>query len=272
MDFAAHRRGDLGTAFLDAWLEQTGDYDALGPLRFYLVYRAMVRAKVALLRRPPDDAEFARYLATAQGYARRGTAAILVMHGLSGSGKTTVAGALAQALAAVRIRSDVERKRLSGQPALARTHSAIGAGIYGEEETRATYARLAALAARIAGAGFPVIVDAAFLRHWQRELLRRAARVASVSFTIVSVRAREQALRERIRARHAAAGDASEADEAVLDHQLATQDPLFGDELLGTVTLEGDAARSGPGWDACVRDLAARAGIGLAGGRAGPGH
>jgi aminoglycoside phosphotransferase family enzyme/predicted kinase len=261
MDFAAHGRGDLGVAFLNAWLEHTGDYGALEPMRFYLVYRALVRAKVALLRRTPDREEFMRYLATAQGYARRGAAAVFIMHGLSGSGKTTVADALAQALGAVHVRSDVERKRLSGQPALARTHSRIEGGIYGEEETRATYARLATLAAAIAGAGFAVIVDAAFLRRWQRELLQRAAREARVPFTIVSVRAGERMLRERVRARLAAAADASEADEAVLEHQLATQDPLSADELLGTLTLDAAAPLSGPGWAACVRDLLARSGM-----------
>jgi aminoglycoside phosphotransferase family enzyme/predicted kinase len=261
MDFAAHRRGDLGVTFLNAWLEHSGDYGALEPMRFYLVYRALVRAKVALLRRAPDHEEFMRYLGTAQGYARPGAGAVFIMHGLSGSGKTTVAGALARALGAVHVRSDVERKRLAGQPAAARTHSGIGGGIYGEEGTRATYARLATLAAGIAGAGFAVIVDAAFLRHWQRELLRRAARGAQVPFTIVSVRAEERTLRERVKARHAAASDASEADGAVLEHQLAAQDPLFGDELLGTLTLDATATLSGPGWSACVRDLLARSGL-----------
>jgi aminoglycoside phosphotransferase family enzyme/predicted kinase len=261
MDFAAHGRGDLAVTFLDAWLEHTGDHGALAPLRFYLVYRALVRAKVALLRQPRDQAEFARYFATAQGYARPGAGAVFIMHGLSGSGKTTVAGALAQALGAVRIRSDVERKRLAGRPALARTDSEIAAGIYGEDDTRATYARLATLAEGIAGAGFAVIVDAAFLRRWQRELLARAARAADVPCTIVSVRAGESMLRERVQARDAAAADASEAGVAVLEHQLATQDPLSGDEMLGTLTLDGTAARSGPGWTACVRDLLARSGL-----------
>jgi hypothetical protein len=103
-----------------------------------------------------------------------------------------------------------------------------------------------------------VIVDAASLHRWQRELMRRAALAAGASFTIVGVRASESVLRERVRARQAASLDASEADELVLEHQMRTQDPLSRDELLGSITVEGGAATSGSGWEACVRDLAAR--------------
>jgi aminoglycoside phosphotransferase family enzyme/predicted kinase len=272
MDLAARGRSDLAWDFLDAWLERTGDYGALEVMRFYLVYRALVRAKVALLRQPPDCQEFARYLGTAQNYVKPGAPAVLIMHGLSGSGKTTVAGALARALGAVRIRSDVVRKQLAAYPSLARTHSAVGQGLYGEKSTHATYFALVTLAGRIAPAGFPVIVDAAFLRHCQRELMRRAAREAGASFIIISLRAPEKTLRERVRARLETGTDASEADESVLEHQLARQNPLSGDELLGTLTLDGAAAQTGRRWDACLRDLAARTGIRLTEGPAPPAH
>jgi aminoglycoside phosphotransferase family enzyme/predicted kinase len=270
MDFAAHGRGDLGATFLNAWLEHTGDHAALEPMRFYLVYRALVRAMVALLRQPPDPEQFARYLGMARKYAAPRPAAILAMHGLSGSGKTTVAGALAAELGAICLRSDVVRKRLAGHAPLARTHSPVGRGLYGEEATHATYAALVGLASRIARAGFPVIVDAALLRHWQRELLRRAAREAGASFTIVSLRAPTKTLRERVRGRLETAVDPSEADEAVLEHQLATHDPLSDSELFDSVTIEGVLATSGTPWEACVRDVASRAGISRGDGLAPP--
>jgi uncharacterized protein len=261
MDLTAHGRSDLGCLFLNAYLERTGDYGSLRMLRFYLAYRALVRAKVALLRQPPERDDFARYLAAAEACVRPSHGAVIAMHGLSGSGKTTVAGALARALGAIRIRSDVERKRLAGQPALARSHSSTGSGLYAADATGATYARLVALAAEICAAGWPVIVDAACLKRWQRELLERAAGEAGVLFAIVSVRTGEAALRDRIRAREAAGRDASEAGLAVLEHQLASQEPLSGSELFSTITLDGSEPAQGPRWDAFVGDIAARAGL-----------
>ena len=261
MDLAAHDRDDLAGVFLDAYLEQTGDYGGLGMLRFYMVYRALVRAKVALLRQPADRAGFHHYLGIAQRCSRRGAAAIIVMHGLSGSGKTTAAGALATALGAIRVRSDVERKRLAGLAPLAGSGSGTGTGLYAGDATRATYARLRAAATSIVQGGYPAVVDAAFLRHWQRELLRRAADEAGVPFVIVSMSADTDTLRERIRSRRAGGADASEANAPVLQHQIEQQEPLSQDEQLSTLTLDSALPLEGPRWAACVRDLASRSGL-----------
>ena len=266
MDLAAHGRPVLAWEFLDAYLEQSGDYAGLEMLRFYMVYRALVRAKVAMLRDPAESRAFVRYLDLAQACARPGTAAVFIMHGLSGSGKTTVAGALARALGAIRIRSDVERKRLAGRSPLERSRSEIGAGLYGEDATRATYARLQSLATRLIHAGLPVILDAGFLRLWQRDMMRNVAQEARVAFTIVSLRADEQTLRERIRARDAAGADASDADVPVLRHQIERQEPLSQDEHLSTLTMDSALPPEGPQWAACVRDLASRSGLAAAGG------
>ena len=266
MDLAAHGRPDLAWEFLDAYLEQTGDYAGLEMLRFYMVYRALVRAKVAMLRDPAESRAFVRYLDLAQACARPGTAAVFIMHGLSGSGKTTVAGALARALGAIRIRSDVERKRLAGRSPLERSQSAIGAGLYGEDATRATYARLQSLATHLIHAGLPVILDAGFLRLWQRAMMRSTAEEAHVAFTIVSLRAGARTLRARVRARNEAGSDASEAGEAVLEHQLDAQDPLSAREMLTTLTLDTEEAPAGAKWQAAVRDLAARSGLASGGG------
>lgn len=261
MDFAAHGRDDLAGIFLDAYLEHTGDYRGLGMMRFYLVYRALVRAKVALLRQPADRAGFHRYLETAQRCTRRGAGAVIVMHGLSGSGKTTVAGALAAALGAIRVRSDVERKRLAGLSPLAGSGSGMETGLYTGDATRETYARLRSAATSIVQGGYPAVVDAAFLRHWQRELLRRAADEAGVPFVIVSLSADTDTLRERIRTRRAGGADASEASEPVLQHQIERQEPLSQDEQLSTLSLDSALPLEGPRWAACLRDLASRSGL-----------
>lgn len=261
MDLATRGRPDLAWEFLDAYLEQTGDYAGLEMLRFYMVYRALVRAKVAMLRDPAESRALVHYLDLVQACARPGTAAVFIMHGLSGSGKTTVAGALARAIGAICIRSDVERKRLAGRLPLERTRSSVGAGLYAEDSTRATYEKLRSLAAQIVRNGFPVIVDAAFLRRWQRELLRRAAEEARVPFTIVSLKTDIRIQRERMGARLRGGSDASEANNAVLDHQLADQEPLSASELLGTLTIDGNKPPTGPSRQAVIRDLTARSGL-----------
>lgn len=169
----------------------------------------------------------------------------MLMHGLSGSGKTTVSQGLLEKLGAVRVRSDVERKRLHGLPAGARTHTELRGGIYAPESTRLTYDRLKDAARGVVESGYRAIVDAAFLRHAERDAFRALARAAGAAFLILSCEAPADVLRERVARREKAASDASEAGVAVLDNQLATREPLGEDELARTVRIEtegGDAA------------------------------
>ncbi|MCC6610206.1 MAG: AAA family ATPase [Burkholderiales bacterium] len=270
MDLLDRRMPGAAYRCLNAYLEATGDYDGLAVLRFYLVYRAMVRAKVACIRayqpglaadaRTATEAEYRRYFDLAERLARPGAPALVLMHGLSGSGKTTVAGDLLERIGAVRIRSDVERKRLHGLAADARTQSAVAGGIYGADATRRTYARLAEAAGSALRAGWPAIVDATFLRRAERDAFRALARECDAPFAIFSCQAPEPVLRERIVARARGGADASEADLAVLARQLAVQEPLDGDELRDTVVLDASA---GPRAAAdAVEALARRVGIG----------
>lgn len=247
-----HDRGHprLGWLFLNAYLEHTGDYAGLALLPFYLVYRAMVRAKVHALRASQpglDDKKRASllqasktYLALATAFAHRPSPVLMITHGLSGSGKSRIAGELMQQFGAVRIRSDVERKRMRGLPSSADTGSAVAAGIYSAEATQRLYHHLAELARNILEAGQTVIVDAAFLQRPQRDLLRKIASTCAAPFLIVSVTASKEILCDRIRQRCLAGGDPSEADVAVLEHQLATQEPLAADELKSIVELPSD--------------------------------
>jgi hypothetical protein len=176
------------------------------------------------------------------------------MHGLSGSGKTTVAQSLVESLGAIRVRSDVERKRIHGLGALDRTHQALDAGLYGPEATRKTYDRLAAVAGIAADAGFPLIVDAAFLRRTDRDAFRNLARELDVPFAIATCKASEAALRARVAARERAGADASEASTAVLERQLATQEPLGENERNAVVAFDTEAG----GTDAATRALEQR--------------
>ncbi len=244
MDLFAHGLPALAWRLLNACLEASGDYEGLAVLRFYLVYRAMVRAKIALLR--TDAAAFDAYLALAGSLARAERPALLAMHGLAGSGKTTVAQALLERIGALRVRSDVERKRLHGLPASARSGSALGAGLYDAASSERTYARLEICAAAAVRSGYSVIVDAAFLRHEERDRLRRLALRLGAEFLIVSCEARDAVLRERVARRAVQASDASEAQVPVLERQFVSRQPLTTDEAAATVCVNTgrDACRS----------------------------
>lgn len=250
MDLLEHNLDAAAWRFLNAYLETTGDYAGVRVLRYYLVYRAMVRAKIACIRaRQPEAGEAAQgrarreygdYLALAGRLAASPRPAIVLMHGLSGSGKTSIAQTMLERIGAIRVRSDVERKRLHGLEARARTQADPDGGIYAPEETRLTYDRLEQVACHVVESGYCVIVDAAFLWGAERERLRSLARRRGVPFLIVSCRAREETLRERIARREAAMSDASEAGVAVLETQLATQDPLGADELAYAAPIDSE--------------------------------
>jgi aminoglycoside phosphotransferase family enzyme/predicted kinase len=261
MDLLERGQPQFAWRFLNAYLEQTGDYGGAGVLRYYLAYRAMVRAKVAAIRANQEDAAQAQhelaacrsYLALAHDCLARRRPALIVTHGLPGCGKSTFAQLALERLGAIRIRSDVERKRLFGLATLADSRSQTGGGIYGEETTQRTYARLHELARGLLAAGFPVIVDAAFLRHAERENFRALAKEMNAPFVIASLQADEAVLKERLALRRSRADDASEADAAVLRTLQAAQEPLEDDEQAFAVTFvnndDVDALRSGnQGW------------------------
>jgi aminoglycoside phosphotransferase family enzyme/predicted kinase len=255
MDLHAHALSGLAWRLLGAWLEASGDYEGLRLLRFYSVYRAMVRAKIACIR--GDARESGRYLELAEELARPGRPALLLMHGVSGSGKTTLSQAMLERLGAVRVRSDVERKRLHGLAPLERTGAGLDAGIYDLEASERTYARLGELARAVLEAGYAAIVDAAFLRRAQRDRLRRLAREQGVRLLLATCTASEEALLARVSRRAAGASDASDAGLAVLEQQLAGWQPLGAGEKEDAVTVDtGSAASLGRGLDEIAARLA----------------
>jgi uncharacterized protein len=260
MDLAAHGRADLAYDFFTAYFEAGGDYDGLDVLRFYVVHLALVRAKVRALKAAQnaaevDRADVAPYLKTAQDFVAARKPLLLITHGLSGSGKTHVTQELIAGLRAVRVRSDLERKRLHGLDAGANSGSAVAGGLYGARANELTYARLAEVGAALLRNGFDAIVDATFLRRTQRETFARLAARHGARFAILDCTAPEDELRRRITARAVEARDASEAGLEVLDHQLAEQDPLAGDERRATIRVPTDAPLDIP---ALVAALAGR--------------
>ncbi len=226
MDFGARGRPDLGCRFINAWLDDTGDHDALPALPLAVVSRALVRAHVEQLRAPGSRAG-AAYVREALDWSHPRAPRLAITHGLPGSGKTFASQRWLETVGGIRLRSDVERKRLSGLRALDDSR-ALGIDLYTADATRRTYARLFELARTALRAGFPAVLDAAFLRREERVQALAVARELGVPFSILSCEAPPAVLRERLRTRQA---DASEADEQVLERLSAVAEPLGPDEL-----------------------------------------
>ncbi|MEW6119708.1 MAG: AAA family ATPase [Pseudomonadota bacterium] len=245
MDLVERGHPDWAWLFVNTWAETTGDYDGLALLRYYAVYRALVRAKVAGLRahqitgaeQQAARQARTRQLQIAESLARPPSLRLDITHGLSGSGKTTVTHDLMQKPGAIRLRSDVERKRLAGMEALARSGAGIGQALYSGDATQRTYAHLAQHADQLLAAGWPVIVDATFTARWQRARMRDLAQARNVPFHILDFQVPVDILRTRIRSRAQSGNDASEANLAVLEHQLATEEPLANDERVDVIPV-----------------------------------
>ena len=272
MDLEDRGRPDLAFRFLNAYLERTGDYAGLNLLRFFLAYRAMVRAKVAWLRLAQLSAgqeqsaaleEYRGYVHLAEGYARPARPALVLMHGLAGSGKTTQSQRLLESIGAVRIRTDVERKRLHGLGAQARSQSAIDAGLYAPAETEQTYRHVSTLARHVTAAGYVAVVDAASLKRWQRAVFKDLAAELAMPFLIVSVSASPETLRDRLAARSKRGADASEAGLSVLEYQERTQEPLAPDELPAAVELTAETMADSASREAFWREIHRHLGIDL---------
>jgi aminoglycoside phosphotransferase family enzyme/predicted kinase len=238
MDLMVHDRTGLAHEFLNRYLEVSGDYAGLEVFKFYLVHRAIVRAKVSAIKESQRAgsadgvaAQVDRYLRYAFGLIQPAAPLLLITHGLSGSGKTSVTNELISRLPAIRCRSDLERKRLHGLAPYARSGSKVGAGLYTQESTQATYATLRRHAALGLRAGINVMVDAAFLGRAERESFIRLAAKERAQFTILDCNAPEPMLRQRIEAKREQSIDVSEATVEVLAHQLATNEPFDPEEL-----------------------------------------
>jgi len=246
MDTVAHGNKDLAYAFLNRYLEVSGDYAGLTLLPFYLVYRCLVRAKVAAVLRlqsseSTDKTSIARYLDLATSLTRPVCKPVLIItHGLSGSGKTWLTDQLMLAVPAIRMRSDLERKRLHGLSDLQSSDSELAKGIYSTSANAETYAHLAEIAKICLTAGYSTIVDAAFLQREQRFMLYSVALNLQLPFVILDCHASHETLRRRIRERSAAGTNVSEADLGVLEHQLTTEMPLAENEQKHIIRVESE--------------------------------
>ncbi len=245
-DLAARDQPLHAHAFRGGYLTQSGDYGASRLLRLYEAHRALVRAKVAALTAPgaADSVERERLCGEHVRLVEYAAAALralsvkpplILICGLSGSGKTWLARPLAERLRAVHLRSDVERKRRAGLDERASSRSQPGRGLYTREVSTAVYDELARAAEDVLAGGYPAIVDAAFLRGAERAQFVALARRLGVRLTLVCCEAPLEILRARIAERLRTRRDASEADPAVLEWQIANREPLRPEEGIDSV-------------------------------------
>ena len=236
MDLLDHGQPGLANGLLSDWLDASSDTTAPDVLPFFAVYRALVRAKVAVIRSTQAVADASSSLDEARGYAalahriaRPPAPQLVITHGLSGSGKTWASSRWLQAETsgrAIRLRSDVERKRLHGLHATQSSGSGMNTGLYSPQANTDTYAHLLERTGQLLQMGWSVLVDAAFLRHHERQAFAELARATGCPFHILATEAPLEVLKARITARQAQGSDASEATVAVLEQQLGWLEPL----------------------------------------------
>ncbi len=254
MDLRFRGVGPFAQRVLNTYLEYSGDFAGAALLSCYQVYRAMVRAKVNAIQASQDgisepDRAVAHalcrdYLRLALALTREPAPFLLITHGVSGSGKSRRTGQLLELFpGAVRIRSDVERKRLFGLGPLDDSGSTLGGGLYTPEVSARAYRRLYDLANSLLAAGCPVLVDATFMKRAHRQPFGELAGRHGVPFILLDCVADPETLRARVAARRARGNDAAEADVEVLERQLRFDEPPMADENPLKTDGDGDVER-----------------------------
>ncbi|MGY2283547.1 bifunctional aminoglycoside phosphotransferase/ATP-binding protein [Pseudomonas gingeri] len=250
MDLEDRGLKSLARRFVSQYLELTGDYQGLEVLNFYKAYRALVRAKVALFSMPADATavqrattlrQYRNYANLAESYSTIPSRFLAITHGVSAVGKSHVAMRMVEALGAVRLRSDVERKRLFGEQ---QGTQAVGDGIYSQDASARTYQRLHEIADIILRAGFPVVIDATYLKREQRDAAAKVAEATGAPCLILDCDAPQAVIESWLAQRQADALDPSDATLEVIATQQANREALRADEILRTKRVQTNESGS----------------------------
>lgn len=239
LDYRGHP--ELAERLVATYAARSGDADLPALIPLFACHRAYIRGKVDSLKSreaevdPADRAaardSARRHFALARRYTWSDARVLVVVSGLSGSGKSTVAAALAERTGFVHINSDRVRKQLAG---LAPTDRG-GADLYTSTRSAATYAAMYAAAANALAAGRGAILDATFQRRAHRDQAAAVGAAAGAPVLFVECRADEAVIRLRLAERAARDHDPSDADWEVYRRQRRFYEPVADDEPHVTV-------------------------------------
>ena len=229
MDFEARGQQAFANRLINAWLETTGDYHGLWVYMPYKAYRAMVRAKSALLDLEPAKiarekhltplALYREYAERAETYTQVPHRFLIITHGTIGCGKGELSTRLVEELGVIRLRTDVERRRAHGMAIDAPTDAELDAGIHGPEASDEVYRTLARQAEQILRAGFPVMISGSFLKRRQRERFQRLADAQGVYLVLLQCTPPESWVEEQIHHRTVISDNPTGANLNLLNHQ-----------------------------------------------------
>ncbi len=235
MDLECRSRPDLAATFIDTYLAASGDYEGAALLDFYKVYRSLVRAKVAALQHDGAGGEahaliarFDRHITYASSVVAGRDVTMYLTCGLSGSGKSWLSERLVPLLGAIRIRSDVERKRTQPRGA-----------DYSPGSIADVYTHMLASATAVLNGGTSVIVDATFIDARERQRFEQRAATLGVPIRVILTTAPRAVLESRIRNRSEAGTDPSDADLEVLAAQFRAFEEPDGDDVVRVDTSAG---------------------------------
>ena len=244
MDLERLGRPDLAELFLHDYREFAADTWPPSLAHHHIAYRAHVRAKVACLRWEQGDRSAADEAAALLDLCARHLAAarirLVLVGGLPGTGKSTLAAGIADALDAVLLRTDEVRKQLAGLDSAAPAPAPFGEGLYRPETTVDTYATLLERASECLANGESVVLDASWADAWWREEAHRLATDAVADLAELRCVAPPEVVEERITARAARGGDASDATVAVARAMAATAAPWPTATTIDTIAPPAD--------------------------------
>ncbi len=226
MDLEHLGRPDLAESFLSAFRSASEDSWPQSLAHHWIAYRAHIRAKVDLLQ-PIGAAErrarCQRHLGQATAHLRAAAVRLVLVGGLPGTGKTTLAGAAAARWGLPVLHSDDVRTDLFGPgPG---PGAPWGAGRYTSENRTAVYREMLRRAEGLLALGQSVILDASWSREEERGAAAAVAETAASDLVAIECVVPSAVARERIRRRIGAGGDSSEADEHVAAAMAARWDP-----------------------------------------------
>lgn len=262
MDLIYREYPELAERFLRRYARESDDFDLYGVVDYFIAYRAGVRAKVAALAAGAAEIPETQRASAAESARRhldlarralerpeRGEATVVLVCGVIGTGKSSVAELAADALHGAVISSDRVRKHRSSLRASGRSAPKRKQALYSAAEVGRVYEAMLKRAAPVVESGRTVVLDATYGLRARREAARAWARERGLPLLLLEVRAEPASVRGRLARRAAAGTDASDAGPELYDASVAGFDAVEPWPEAGHRIVHTDA----PDWRAEVR-------------------